>query len=392
MDTPEAHEPTPKLRKNRTLRRVLAVLSVPFAVGAVFVAFTLGPALVAPGTDSVPARVAEWARDYGMGSLVTGAEQVVYEINKPKEGGTPQGGLPQVAEVDDTTPAAVKPLIASASGTPIADNSPDPIKPQLTPALKDEGQWQTLLTSNGRIVARAAFLRPDDTHTSYSVGVVWMDASALSFSLHQGTQVPGGKSVAPSSLTASEQKTVLATFNSGFMMKDARGGYWQNGHSFAPLVNGAASMVFTEDGRLTVKRWTEGTTPKGGIVAVRQNLKLLVDNGHITREVANASTTSEWGATVGNKAFVWRTALGVRADGSLLFVIGPAMDVASLAAIAHDAGAVEAMELDINKDWTSFITYSQPGAKPTALTSDEVPNPRRYLTTSTRDFISVLPR
>jgi len=52
---------------------------------------------------------------------------------------------------------------------------------------------------------------------------------------------------------------------------------------------------------------------------VRQNLGMLVENGKISPEV-DSTTTRTWGKTVGNPTFVWRSALGVRKDGSLAYL------------------------------------------------------------------------
>jgi hypothetical protein len=71
------------------------------------------------------------------------------------------------------------------------------------------------------------------------------------------------------------------------------------------------------------------------------------------------------------------------------------MSAHTLASVMQDVGAVRAMELDINQSWTNFITYAHPGggvAVPHMLTSDEHPNPYRYLQPSARDFVTVLAR
>jgi hypothetical protein len=57
------------------------------------------------------------------------------------------------------------------------------------------------------------------------------------------------------------------------------------------------------------------------------------------------------------------------------------MTVGSLAEVLRRAGAVRAMELDINTYWTSFITYRAPGAIGAAnLLSSMDRSPQRYLT------------
>ena len=332
---------------------------VGLALALVWVGATLPAHLFAPSTDPVPARVAEWARENGLGWAVTTAEQIVYQFDPPPTGGTVTGGVPSVMPVTEASPAATGEDLATL---PTHASAP----------MAGEGQWQPLLSYHGKVVARAAFVRPDAVHTSFLVGAVWMDPRLVHFSLHQGSEVPGGTPLAPNQLTATEQRTVLAAFNSGFQMKDANGGYWQNGTTVSPLVSGAASMVFTKDGRLTVRAWGQDETPGPDVVAVRQNLQLLIDQGEMNPQV-NDPNSSAWGKTLGNSAFVWRSAIGTRPDGSIVFVIGPALNVATLAQVVHDAGAVEAMELDINKDWTSFITYTHPGPQPHKLNADQKP-------------------
>ena len=54
---------------------------------------------------------------------------------------------------------------------------------------------------------------------------------------------------------------------------------------------------------------------------------------------------------------MWRSGLGVTADGALVYVGGPGLDIADLANILVRAGAVRAMELDINTDWVNYSTY-----------------------------------
>jgi Phosphodiester glycosidase len=364
------------------LRRV-GVLMV---VLLVWPAWSVGGALTAPGTDTTSARLAEWARFNGLGWAVSALESAQYAMNPPKVGGALAGGIPRVGR---SRPAAV------SRATPSSYlSAPATIRSQAQPSLPGEGAWQSLVSVHGQPAIRAAFLRPDAQHTSYLVGVAWLNQKLVKMVLHPGYQVPGGSGWSqPSQVPPSQRDGLLATFNSGFTMNDANGGYWQDGKSAVALRSGAASMVLFKDGHLDVVRWSS-PTPAPDVAAVRQNLALLVDNGAITPDV-NSTTTSTWGATVGNATYVYRSAVGVRKDGSLIFVVGASMSVRTLANIVRDAGAVRAMELDINQSWTNFITYTHPGNQvsvPQMLTKDEHPNPYRYLQPSSRDFVAVLTR
>lgn len=382
--------PTRALQKRRPRTRFRVALIAFILVGVVGAA-TVPSALANAGPGSAEAAVAEWARTHGLGGVVTFLEQVQYFLNPPKTGGDVAGGIPSTTAVNVGTPSPSVASPSAAPSTPAGPAAPDPIAVPagLTP-MAGEGQWRNLAVINGTVAARVAQLRPDAVHTSYLVSVVWMDPQVLSFSLHPGTQVPGAIPGVASDLIGAERASVWATFNSGFQMKDANGGYWQNGVTEVPLRTGGASMVFTSDGHVSVEAWPGGN-PGPGVVAVRQNLSLLIDHG-VTNPSVNSSVTADWGKTVGNVAYVWRSGIGIRADGTVVVVCGNALSVATLAATLSAAGAQYAMELDINKSWTSFITYDQPGSVPHKLSADQVPSASRYLSSSPRDFVSVVPR
>ncbi len=353
---------------------ILGVVSVPVAVGG-----------AGPGSPS--GRVAQWARAHGLGGLVTWLEGPHHAPNALGSAGTVDSRSATPTPLSAVTPSASQTTVSVPQG-PVA---PDPlgVPAGLTP-LAGEGQWSSLVVVDGRTAARVAQVRPDAIHTSSVVSVVWMDPTLLGFSLHAGTQVPGTVPGVSSMLAGAERAAVWATFNSGFQMKDARGGYWQNGRSMVPLVTGAASMVLTSDGRLSVVAWPGGS-PQTGVVAVRQNLSLLIDHGVEVPSV-HSTVVADWGRTVGNVPYVWRSGIGVRADGTVVEASGPSLTAATLAHVLQSAGAQTAMELDINKDWTSFITYGQPGAVPHRLAADQVPSATRYLSPSARDFVAVVPR
>lgn len=401
--------------------RRCSVIAVLAFVG--WLSWSIGGALTAPGTDSTAARIAEWGRQHRLGWAVTGLERAGYAVRHPKTGGTVAGGIPTVRAHGQTpvpSPSGTadqRTAHAGSSGNrqrglapgppanrsshtrrphpaaPVTARPPAPLKPLARSKLAHEGHWQTLVAVHGLPAIRVAFLRPDPHHTSYLTDVVWMDPHLLSFELFPGIRYSGQPNTGPSHLTGSDRNHVLATFNSGFQLKDSQGGYWQDGKTTQPLKKGAASMVFGTDGSLTVEPWPGGA-PGPGVDAVRQSLTMLIDKGHVSALVDNPGPHT-WGLTVGNTAYVWRTGIGVRKDGTIVFVMGPALDVHTLAHLLQDAGAVNAMELDINPSWTNFLTYSHPHARvaiPTRLGNDTSPATDRYLKPCTRDFVTVFAR
>ncbi|MCW2598891.1 MAG: hypothetical protein JWM02_720 [Frankiales bacterium] len=362
-------DPTPR-RRRRALRAVrLVVVGLLLLVGV-----SLGRALTGPGTDSVAARAAEWARSHGLSAVIDRIERVTY--HPPAVGGTPAKNSPL-----SSAPPVVRPVGPVQHGL-------SPLVPIASPALPGEGTWRVISSVNQQPALQVAFLRPDAVHTSYTAGVAWMDPSLLRFVLHPGIQEPGGGGwPVPSAITAAERPTLVAAFNGGFRLDAARGGFVEGGRTARALRQGAASLVISSDGRATVGQWGRDVGPGPTVVAVRQNLDLLVDGGRVAPGL-DVNTQGRWGATLGNALYVWRSGVGVTASGALVYVSGNRLSAATLAELLRRAGSVRAMELDINPEWTSFVTYPQP----TNLLPDMQRSPRRYDTTSTRDFIAVLRR
>ncbi len=351
-------------------------------VGTSFVTSVYGQ----PG--SLGARAAEWVRDHGGSQLVAAAENLWYSHHQPPVGGTPKAGL-----IPNPSSAAAS---SSTRTGPAHLPEPAPIVPIASPPLPGEGLWHPAGRTVGGIPTMyEAFLRPDPVHTSLVAGVAWMDTKLLRASLYSGSYIPGGGPWALSApIGAGAATTVTAAFNSGFRLKDSQGGYYTQGRVVAPLRTGGASVVVYRNGSITVGQWGRDVSMTPEVVAVRQNLRLIVDGG---APAPGLSYNGAWGGTIGNQVYVWRSGLGVTADGALVYVGGPGLDVPSLAGLLVRAGAVRAMELDINTDWVNFTAYSPatPGtaASPnngTELLSAMSGGPGRYfLPNWNRDFFTM---
>jgi hypothetical protein len=224
-----------------------------------------------------------------------------------------------------------------------------------------------------------------------------MDTKLLRATLYSGSEVPGGSWHDMAPVPPEQRQSLLAAFNSGFRLPDARGGYYAEGRTVEPLVEGAASLVIRSDGTPTVAKWGRDATLGPEIASVRQNLSLIVDGGAPVPGLQSDSNVA-WGATVGNKSFVWRSAVGTTADGALVYAGGNALSIETLAQVMSHAGAVRAMELDINSAWVRFFSFAPPAGAPasadngTKLVSDMSSWPGCYFVPSTRDFIGMFAR
>ncbi len=123
----------------------------------------------------------------------------------------------------------------------------------------------------------------------------------------------------------------------------------------------------TAMGASTSGRWAGGPRVPTGVDYARQNLPLIVAGG---RPNPNLTDGPQWGATLGNAVRVWRSGIGIDARGDLIYAAANDQTVGSLAQILIRAGAIRAMQLDINSYWVTFNSYARPDAgQPSALLS-----------------------
>jgi hypothetical protein len=372
-----------RIRRFFRLRTVRVILAL-FAVFLCWVAFSVGQALTAPGGGSTAAKLAEWARDHYLGPVVTFGEWISY--NPPKVGGKPGFSLavPSSAATHYKKSKSFQPNIplklTSPAGAP----------------LPGEGRWRLLETVKNEPAIFSTFLRADKVHTSVVAGIVSLDQRLVRFGLRPGVEDPGpGHWKASTWVPPGTRRGLLATFNGGFKLDSAGGGFYLNGKYKGALVKGAATVVYYRDGTIKIGSWGRelGMTPN--VVGVRQNLKLLIDHGQVSPKV-NQDVLSKWGATLGGGYYVWRSGIGITQGGRVIFVYGPDLNVQDLANLLHRAGAVEGMQLDINPEWMSFDYYKAGNTPqdpvPHALLPTQQGSTYRYYQPYSRDFTVVYAR
>ena len=275
-------------------------------------------------------------------------------------------------------------LTTAPSSTVASTTTTAPAVAVAPAAAPTAGGWKPVgLTVNGVATLTATFLqgRPGGPLT----GVVRIDGAVTRPVLYAGTAEPGGTWPNQGAVAAAQRAGLVAAFNSGFHAFASGGGWFDHGRTAVALRPGAASLVIRADGSATVGLWGRDVSLTTDVVSVRQNLGLLVDGG------VNVSAAGYWGATLGGARYTWRSGVGVDATGNLLYAGGPGLDAQSLAEVLIQAGAVRAMELDINPQWVCFSYYGGPGSG-TDLLSGMFYGPGHWLSASTRDFIAVFAR
>ena len=376
-------------RRARLRDRLWVRISAAILAGFLLViAWSVGNALTVPGGGSTSDRLAEWARDHYLGPVVTLGEWLSYSA--PQKGGKPSFAL--------TGPSAgvAAPVSRHSKSPAVSYGPPARLRSPAGRPLPGEGQWRVLGTVRGKPAVYGTYLRSSSVYSSYVAGIVSMNQNLLKFSLRPGTEDPGpGNWKAQPDIAPGTRRGLEATFNSGFKIAQSDGGFYLNGATDGTLTDGAASEVYYRNGRIAVGVWGGSLRMTPDVVGVRQNLHPIVLNGRVPSSVNNDVET-QWGATLGGGYYVWRSGIGITRNGRVIFAYGPALDVQELATLLQRAGAVTAMQLDINPEWTSFIYYlpkNRPAdPTPVNLLPDQMQPPDRYYSPSGRDFTAVYAR
>lgn len=395
-----------RLNPKQRRRRKIVVRSLWGCVLLFFgtVAWSIAGALTSPGTDTVQARLAEWGRDHGMAGVVSTLEQWQYDLNPPSKGGSVDAK--QFTDLGPTTaPSSAKPSkggAAPSKGAPstsaadvIAMQPRMPAPPGLT-LEPGEGEFQVAVqTANGQPVVQVARIRPDSVYTGVTADIAVINQKHSSFVLHPGHE-GGLNSIitgVPNQIDTNARPNLIALFNGGFKISESHGGYYDHGVTAAPLVDGAASEVIFKDGHMAVGMWGRDYSfqKNTDIVSVRQNLKLMVDGGQV---VPYIDDSSNWGRADHGSAAVWRSGVGVKADGDIVWVGGNELTAPSLARLLKDAGAVRGMQLDINLRWADFQYFPNRDGNPdtSKLYEDFLQGPNKFFVNSTKDFMAVYVR
>lgn len=372
--TPEAVTLSRARRTRGSVRRRALTMGIALLLVAPGISYV--QALTYPGSATWQMRSVEWLRDHGASPVVDRVENWYYTSQLPT------GSAPQRAA-----------LPAAMAGGKLGVSSAPPAPLTLHPALPGEATWVPgRLDRMGVPAIYTSFFRPDPHFPSVVAGAAWIRMGQTSAHLVAGTlepggaRWPGGARVAPGDVPS-----LVATFNSGWKMSDAAGGFYLAGRQTGKLRKGQASLVINDSGAATVGRWAQDVAMTSHVVAVRQNLALIVDHH---QPVSGLSTDSghRWGIFESQGEYTWRSGVGVDARGDLIYVSGENLTLQTLAAALADVGVVRGMELDIHSALVSFASWApSPAGKliPTKLLPGMDRPADRYLAADQRDFVYV---
>ena len=270
-----------------------------------------------------------------------------------------------------TTPSAPATTITEQPGWTVVSRLPAGIAVDSHRSRRSDGDLVTVLRFHAGLVR-------------YALHVGWIDPPAGGAALPADAQPAIGRH---------EHARLLAAFNGGFLMGAGClpcgvGGMEVAGRVLVPLVSGMTSLVLDRNGGASMGVWGHGFPPAGSAVySVRQCLPPLVSGG---RASPDAGDISAWGATLGGGDLTARSAVGIDARGNVLYAGSMSALPSDLADALVSAGALTAMELDINPEWVQADTARSPGGRLRAAVPGQHRPADQYLSGWTRDYVTVL--
>ncbi len=276
--------------------------------------------------------------------------------------------MASTSSVTPTTPAptasATAPPDPSLSGPPFPP--PTFVPPHTRSAAPGDGVFKLL--DEGAAAGTGALARttvhPHPYKKDPVVVIVAVDLRHVDLVPVAGTEEPVSTTVPlerrPGLVAAADQPSLIAAFNGGFQSKHGQWGMRVNGDDFGAPREEACTVAFLNDGSLRIATYRALLPITSQLRSYRQTPPCLVEGGTPDARLVHEDTARLWGAAMGGKREIRRTALGLDATRrTLFFGIGEWIWARDLALAMKAAGAVDVAELDINWSYTQFLLYDR---------------------------------
>ncbi len=198
-------------------------------------------------------------------------------------------------------------------------------------------------------------IRPDPARPYSELVLVAMDMRQLELGMQAGYEDPKPTTGLPGEGHIPQDPAVysrvVATFNGAFKTQHGAYGMMVNRRVLIPPVPGGATVIVNDASEVGLGSWPPNGPIPPDIVAFRQNLDPLVEDG-----VANPTGRRLWGWQIeGTSVMTQRTALCVTLAGHLYYAWGEEIDGPTLGKALRQAGCSYAMHLDMNPAHSGFV-------------------------------------
>ncbi|HEV8244808.1 MAG TPA: hypothetical protein VGP93_03535, partial [Polyangiaceae bacterium] len=314
--------------------------------------------------------------------FVYGAEDHVNRVLKKNEPPKAYWQVPGSASAESEAalngvPSAASATAASASAVAearLAGEAFHPANPG--PALKEwsapgDGEWLGLndVRHPGEPPRMyKTLLHPDKGRSWAEVFVVAIDLKQVQLYPVVGTQEPQPDSdeargyQREGKIPSARQSTLIAAFNGGFMTEHGGYGMKLDGVTIAKPKPRACALASYKDGSLRIGSWSALGDGEADMLWFRQTPECMWENDKLHAGLQAGAGLKKWGSTVDGETVIRRSAIGLNADRSVLYVaITNHTTARVLAEGLHHAGAIDIAQLDVNWSYPKFVTFEPIG-------------------------------
>jgi hypothetical protein len=318
---------------------------------------------------------------------VTRLEDFVYavedRINRTLKSGdrprtywkVPNKSAPRPAQTAVLSPAAAP--SAATTTAPIETTAPaaltfqprDPGPAHPKWSAEGDGQWVPMLDPRRPEEPARMYktlLHADNSRSWSELFVVAVDLRQVAVMPVMGYQEPRTEKIEASGYTRHAKippehyDALLGAFNGGFMAEHGGYGVYFDGITFLDPKDEACTMVAFRDGSYAVASWTKLKDRWADMRWFRQAPACMYEDGEM-HPFLKVHHAKKWGATLDGNTVIRRSAVGLSADGQILYVgISNHTTAKVMASGMHHAGAAHVAQMDVNWSYPKFVTY-EPG-------------------------------
>lgn len=239
-------------------------------------------------------------------------------------------------------------------------------------------------------------LHPDHSRSWAELFVVAVDLRTVRVMPVMGYQEPrtdkkeAENYVRPAKIPEKHYGALLAAFNGGFMAEHGSYGVYFDGITFIDPKDDACTLAQYLDGTFTVATWSRIKERASEMEWFRQAPNCMYEDNKM-HPALKAYHARKWGATLDGETVIRRSAVGISADGQILYIgISNHTNAKVMALGMNHAGAVAVAQMDVNWSYPKFVTYKKGEGDllyPVALAEGFEFNDKLYLRErSMRDF------
>ncbi len=352
-----------KKRGPKRRRRVLAgvLVGLPLAAVALFVA--------ANRVEWVGPLVAESLRALLGNKAVAALEDFAYSVEDRVYRFSRRGEAPQAYW--SVPPKRAAAPVAKPGAPPAPRFQPGDVGPvHQSWSAPGDGQWVPIVDARRpgeEPHLQKTLLHPDRNRSWAELFVVAADLERVRLQAVAGLYEPRSfekeaMKYKRSGLVATAlQPDLLAAFNGGWRTEHGGYGMKVDGVTLVKPRKSACAVAAYPGDAVRIATWASLESTEPTMLWYRQAPGCMYENGQRHVGLAEEMATA-WGATVDGETVIRRSAVGLSADGRVLYVgITNHTTARALADGMHHAGAASVAQLDVNWSYPKIVTFEADG-------------------------------